>query len=199
MAILNLTTLFTYPPGRPPAAVEASDIPLPKRMRVPANGLTCLYGFRDMLDEVSRQHKLAASAGMTLGKIKLTLDLREPDLRRIAVREILMFDFIRTDLIGADTRRAIIEHWERFSEEEGRPTEVPFRNARFLTARPHYIGLLRDQKGWRNLDLIIYRIDDPNAGPRQVATLFSLRNLVDVETPALSARVILPARFARQR
>jgi hypothetical protein len=195
MSILTVTTLFTYPPGRPPAEVELSDIPLPRRMKAPANGVTCLYGFRDMLDEISRQHTAARSANLELGKIRLSLDLGPTDVRRISVQDLPHFNFLRMDLIGSSTVKAITRYWERFSKEEGKPTEVPFRNGRFVTARPHYVGLLRQQKTWRHLDLIVYRIYDAEAGPRQIATLFSLRNLVGVDTPTLSPRVILPTRF----
>ncbi|PKU21956.1 hypothetical protein CWS72_23930 [Telmatospirillum siberiense] len=160
-----------------------------------ANGLTMLFGFRDAVSELQRQWKTAREKDIRLVSVNIQVDVGEMHRLRLGPADTPRFKFLYLDRLGQQTFAEMNRSLQRISTEADGEWDSPFVPAGFVTKRPDMVGRMIDDLRttiFSSLELVVYRIDDPATGPRQVATLFSTKSVTAVEVQGVPTKVLFP-------
>lgn len=192
MSIVALNSFFTYNRTSVPQTVILADVPLPPRQLAPAGGLTALYGFRDALEELSRLRQKWENDRIGLSTVTVSVEIGAMPYGRVSPEKLPQFRFLYLDRINRHLEEICRRYFETYAAEAGVTLENPFRHAGFVCQHPDFIGRLHQEEMFRHLDVLVYRIDDPQFGPRQVATLFNRDAVVKIEARGVETNILLP-------
>jgi hypothetical protein len=196
MSIVALNGFFTYSRTQVPQTVVLSDVPLPARQLAPAGGLTTLYGFRDALEELSRLRQRWENDRIGLSTVTLSVEIGAMPYGRVSTEKLPQFRFLYLDRINRALEEMCRRYFETYAAESSISLENPFRHAGFVCQHPDFIGRLHQEPEFKHLDVIVYRIDDPQYGPRQVATLFNRDAVVKIEARGVETNILIPDHVA---
>lgn len=192
MSIVALNGFFTYNRNSVPQNVVLADVPLPPRQLAPVGGLTTLYGFRDALEELSRLRQKWENDRVGLSTVTISVEIGAMPYGRVSPEKLSQFRFLYLDRINRQLEEICRRHFEQYALDSGIVLDNPFRHAGFVCQHPDFIGRLHQEQAFNHLDVIVYRIDDSQFGPRQVATLFNRDAVVKIEARGVETNIILP-------
>jgi hypothetical protein len=192
MSTVALTAFFTYNRSNMPESVTLADVPLPPRSLPPGGSLTALYGFRDALEELSRLRKRWESETVGFATVTLQVEIGKMPYGRVSPEKLGDFKFLYLDRITRPLEDVCRQKFDAYAGEMGIELADPFRHAGFVCERPDFIGRLHQEPEFNHLDVIVYRIDDPVTGPRQIASLFNQDAVVSIEARGVDTRILLP-------
>lgn len=192
MSTVALTAFFTYNRSNMPESVTLADVPLPPRALPPTGALTALYGFRDALEELSRLRKRWESDTVGFATVTLQAEIGKMPYGRVSPDKLSQYKFLYLDRITRPLEDICRDKFDSYAAEMGLERQDPFRHAGFVCERPDFIGRLHQEPEFNHLDVIVYRIDDPLTGPRQIASLFNKDAIVSIEARGVQTRILLP-------
>ncbi|HCI47797.1 MAG TPA: hypothetical protein DFI00_10920 [Rhodospirillaceae bacterium] len=192
MSTVALNAFFTYNRSNMPESVTLADVPLPPRALPPAGAMTALYGFRDALEELSRLRKRWESDTVGFATVTLQAEIGKMPYGRVSPEKLSSYRFLYLDRITRPLEDICRQKFDGYAAEMGLEPMDPFRHAGFVCERPDFIGKLHQEPEFNHLDVIVYRIDDPLTGPRQIASLFNKDAIVSIEARGVQTRILLP-------
>ena len=199
MSIISLTSHFLCSYDHPPETVTLADVGLPPGMPAPAKGLTLLFGFKDAIDEMSRRWKEARERDLHLVTVIVKVEVGELHRLRLNPADTPSYKSLYLDRLGQQTYAEMARELDKLRPDEAGDWENPFVPAGYATSRPDLMGRMIDglkDSLFPALEVVIYRVDDPETGPRRVATLLSSASVVSVEPQGVPTKVLLPGDLA---
>lgn len=191
MAEVSLTSIVRYKGDTPPKTVRLSNIPFPKGKTPPAGGYAALYGFRDALDEISKQRRQADTTGESILSIEISVDVGEIIVGVMHPEQLPTTKFLNMRRMSKELSNTVIRYWEEYLREEGVSEEAlankSFWQLEHVAERPDLIERLWHEKEFNHLAVIAYPVNDGGEA-RQVATLFRKECITKIE-PKTNASV----------
>ena len=157
-----------------------------------------LFGFKDAIDEMSRRWKEARERDLHLVTVIVKVEVGELHRLRLGPTDTPGYKALYLDRLGQQTYAEMAEQLAAMRDGEAE-FEDPFVPAGYVTRRPDLMGRMVEglrETLFKSLELVIYRIDDPDTGPRRVATLLSSASVISVEAQGVPTKVLLPPRLA---
>jgi hypothetical protein len=192
MSEISLDTFVTYKPSQaevgfdfypaPRAAtregertkIVLGDIPLPEGVPYPTDSMTFFYGYKDTLEEFSRQHQRAEENRMSLVKVTAKLDVGQLIAGSINPDNVLKTRFLRLRMASAGLQQEILDEINRLSAERSGKGAKVFEKMLDACSRPDLLcDAVRSLPNLRHINSIAYHVPDGTPGGRQIATVFS--------------------------
>ena len=165
-----------YIPGTndKPGVVVLGDIPLPAGVPHPTNGLTLLYGFRDMLDENQSQRLVAKREGMTFFGISMTMPVNSIIMGMLTRKKLPRTKFVNLKRLAKDLQVHVLDTVNEMAVAEDK-RHKPFTNIVEAGARPDLVCKVLQQPPFEHITVAVYPVPNGTARGRQVATIFSTK------------------------
>ena len=165
--------LFPAPASANANRVVLGDIPFRNGVPHPKNALSVLYGYRDVLEELKRQHERAEQHALTLVKVSFALEV-EAIQGSVGVSDLSKTTFLNLSRASKELQDLIVEGVNLLAVAECDDPTL-FDKGSQLGSRPDLLcDFLRTDAAFSHLDGVVYRIpDDGSVAGRQVATLFT--------------------------
>lgn len=192
MSKLSLDSFVCYKPGDrqtpfypEPRAVKnrdgrqvvvLGDVPLPPGIPHPRNALTCLYGFRDALEEMQRQHQLAREEGLSLIKVTFKLEVGQIVMGTTDSEKLSTTNFLNMQRLKEQLMRVVLDGInERLAAESSKSKRVKVCNSVLEAGeRPDLIcDVIRSEPMFSHINSVVYLVPDGSLRGRQVASIFT--------------------------
>ena len=167
--------------GRPLADSPQSELPadkirvgidsvkLPARKKAPANGLMMLYGFRDSLQEMTRQRLLLTKNNPAVHFHPVSIDFDVGDIYPgiVPMQLVAKQRFLNIKRSSAEVQKEIRSRFETFIEEEGGSVQ-DIKRIQQIAGRPDLFGRLIESEPFSNVEILVFPVLTDN-GLRQFA------------------------------
>lgn len=184
MAEVSLTAIVRYKGDTPPSPVRLANIQFPKGKKPPEGGYAALYGFRDALDEISRQRREADAAKDHILSIDISVDVGEIIIGVMHIQQLPTTKFLNMRRMSKELNNLVVRYWEGYLRDEGVSEEAiakqSFWQLQHVADRPDLVGRLWKENEFNHLAVIAYPVNDKGVA-RQVATLFRKEAITKIE------------------
>lgn len=183
---------FEHAKGGSPAVVTLGDVPLPPGVPYP-QGLTCLYGFRDHLDEMKSQYALARQRGHELVKVEFKLQVDTEDentgiiMGSIGLDDLKLSRFLnvmrlRKDLYEPHVLHPINELLIAEAKKSGKAA-IYFDKIADACSRPDLLcQVIRSNPVFAHINSVAYQVPDGTIRGRKVCTIFQTdKGIIDFD------------------
>lgn len=194
-AIIHGLPLADSPVGDTPTdkiRVGIDSVRLPTRKKQPANGLMMLYGFRDSLQEMTRQRFLLTrhDPAIDFHPVSIDFDVGEIYPGIVPMQLVAEQRFLNIKRASAEVQKEIRARFETFIEEEGGSVE-DIKRIQQIAGRPDLFGRLIEAEPFNNVEILVFPVQTDN-GLRQFAMVTHKARMVEVVQNPRSRIVAVP-------
>lgn len=176
--------------GRP--LITLGNVPLPPGVPAPLNAITLLYGFRDALDEMKLQYKVAAENGYDVVKVEFNLQINtdSPDTGIVigTVHEDVLHRsrFLNVLRLDIDMQRSLLDQVNNLMKKESKATGKAaeyFEKINAAGERPDLLcEAIRQNPLYKHLNAVVYSVPNGTQMGRKVCTVFDTTMAVKLVT-----------------
>ncbi len=152
--------------------VELGDVPIPGRLKAPANGLTAFFGFRHTVTYLNRLSAAAERAKNLFIRIDLGVNVDNVKLGAIKKGELKGVDYLGVDKLAEEIRPDFIDRVK--AAMKGERNQPDIESIRDVGRAPHAIGKVAEQGPYRHLAVISYEVPQEKEAAVPLATVFDL-------------------------
>lgn len=195
MSIINLTSYFSYLNSEKPTSIVLQDVSNQDSNLHPKSALLALYGFRDVLEEISLIRQTIGD-GISFCTVNIEVNVNDLERGQVNADNLKDNDFINLRRISVELRNLIILRWNAYLAEEGVDTvkNNEIRTMSFIGRRPDLLERLHQEALFNHVTMFIFPVNS-HGKMHQRAALFNMKKVFNVtakNNPEIS--VSLPLR-----
>lgn len=181
MSVINLTSYFSYNNANKPLAVTLENVMMPDSKSSPDDAVLALYGFRDVLDELSVLRK-SVQPGSSFCSVNIEVDVNEIERGQITADNLKDNDFVNVRRVSSDVRNLIADKWNGYLAKEGvdKVHKDEMRTMTFIGRRPDLLTKLHQEPEFSHVSMFVFPVQyDRHLFQR--AALFGVDKILSIQ------------------
>lgn len=183
------------PDGR--RIITMGSVPLhTRKMEVPDDGLTLLYGMRDAIDELKLRRDAAVAAGKEFHYADVDVEVGSVEAGLVNEKNVVGLKFANVRRMTVKLQTIILDAFGGYVEEAGGRLPGEMSTIKQIATRPDLFGkLLAEHPLFKTIDVLAFPVSD-NAGQsapfRQLAYVRPGANILCIEQNTEINEFVLP-------
>ncbi len=153
--------------GTTPSVLEVTSLSAPPDRSFPPTAIVLPYGGKARDKIAADLSAVIQSGDKEIYQIEVGVDIDRLRVKVLTLDSLKTTALMNIKLIGKCIEAAIIDYWCSYLEEEGKDIEWVIAHLgrdvpAYISTRPDLLGRLSQEKEFRHLNMIVFRLCTPN-------------------------------------
>lgn len=135
------------------------NVPTVEAMALPSQGLSLLYGFREVIDETAYWKKRVEDVGGEFHAAYLNVEVGEIHRATVGKAEIESLKFASIRRLKSELQHEILDDFSRQAKEESMDLKA-FSRVKEIARHPEFLDHTLNLPIFRNLEVFVYPVED---------------------------------------